>query len=182
MESLAKIITNSFISWTRKSYSEEDIEVFTYGIECFLNSAITDIILLLWGVITHTIIETVCWLFIFCTYRHYAGGAHAKTNEQCIILSSLIGMSNFIVIHFSKYVIACQIPIIILIFIICILFAPTKSTKIMLSHKEKLYKKFISVSIIFLCIIICQFVPIMMATTILYSLFIANILILVSKI
>ncbi len=181
MESLAKIITANLISWTHKSYPEEDIEVFNYGMECFLNSVATDIILLFWGMLTHTVIETICWLFTFCVYRHYAGGAHAKTNGQCIVLSSLLGMSNFIAIHFSKYVIIYQVPIFIFLITMCILFAPTKSTKIFLSRKERLYKKFISLSIISICIIICQYTPITLTSSIIYSLFIANILLPVSK-
>lgn len=36
METLATKLTFLLISWTKKEYSDEDIEIFDYGFQCFL--------------------------------------------------------------------------------------------------------------------------------------------------
>lgn len=81
METLATKLTFLLISWTKKEYSDEDIEIFDYGFQCFLNSISVDLILIIWGLLTHSFLETMCWLIFYCIYRHHAGGAHASTSQ-----------------------------------------------------------------------------------------------------
>ncbi|SEQ17968.1 accessory gene regulator B family protein [Butyrivibrio sp. TB] len=179
MEALATKLTYLFISWTNKEYSNEDIEIYDYGFQCFLNSITTDLILLFWGLITHSLLETICWLITFCIYRHHAGGAHASTSIRCIILSSLLGISNYAILRFADYIIPLIMPIYIISLIICILFAPIQSKKY-LSPLERKREKIISAAIISLSIIASHFVSNSISISISYSLFIANILIVIA--
>lgn len=180
MNTLAKKVTYTIISFSNSSYSNEDIEIFVYGIECFFNSAATDIILFVWGLLTNTLLETVCWLIIFCFYRNHAGGIHANSSEKCILLSSLLGISTFIPLHIHN---DCWAHIMIyssytFSSIVCCVFAPIKVTKNSLSLQQKLFLKLESLLIIVACIAISFVLPTTISISISYSLLIANILIL----
>lgn len=42
METLASKLTHLFISLSNKDYSEDEVEIFDYGFQCFINSFSTD--------------------------------------------------------------------------------------------------------------------------------------------
>ena len=180
MTILSSKIINYLITITNKTYPEEDIEVYKYGMECFLNRLFSDAILLIWSFLTGCIMETVCWLVVFCIYRNHAGGAHASTNERCIISTSLLGMSNFIAIKYQELLSSYTRFIVIFIIVTCILFAPIKSTKKLLSSKECNVHKCISLVIIICSVIVALIVGGKIATTIIFSLFSASILMIIA--
>ena len=96
MTVLTNIIVNHLFSMTNRTYSDEDIDVYKYGIECLLNNIFSDVIIIIWRLLTGTVIENLCWLVVFCTYRNHAGGAHGITNERCIISPNITLIMTFI--------------------------------------------------------------------------------------
>lgn len=180
MEALATKLTYILISWTKKEYSDEDIEIFDYGFQCFLNSISVDLILIIWGLLTHTFIETMCWLMFFCIYRHHAGGAHASTSIRCIAISSILGISNYFILRAADYIIPMIMVTNIISFFICIIFAPVQSTKKVLSPLEKKREKIISATIIAITTLASWYFENSISLSISYSLFIANILIVIA--
>ena len=140
---LSKKITYFIISTSNTSPDSDQIKVYIYGLECFLNTGFTICILFIWGLFTNTIPETICWIVAFSVLRHHVGGLHAHTQLSCILSSCLMGISNWMVIAYIPY----QSTIALLICAICIvtfmLYAPLDTPKYKLTHsmakKEKLY-------------------------------------------
>lgn len=180
MEALATKLTYLFISWTNEEYSNEDIEIYDYGFQCFLNSITTDLILLFWGMLTHTLLETLCWLISFCIYRHHAGGAHASTSIRCIAITSILGISNYFILRVAAFIIPLVMITNIISFFICIILAPVKSTKKALSSLEKKHEKMISATIIAITSLASWYYENSITLSISYSLFIANVLIVIA--
>lgn len=180
MQNLAHTIINKIILWSKQNYASDNIEVFYYGAECMLNSICVDFILLLWGILTHSLLPTICWLCTFCIYRHHAGGIHASTNERCILISSLLGISNYITILYPAFFQSNNMIILAISFIICLIFAPIESTKKELTKKEQWMEKTIALSIILFVATLKLFLPAGLYVSASYSLLIANILVVFS--
>lgn len=182
MTVLTNIIVNHLFSMTNRTYSDEDIDVYKYGIECLLNNIFSDVIIIIWSLLTGTVIENLCWLVVFCIYRNYAGGAHASTNERCILSTSILGISNFVAIKYqdiwTKYL-GC---IVLFIVLTCIFLAPIESTKKVLSKKERCMYKLISIAILCISLIMSKILGGKIATTIIYSLLTASLLMIIARI
>lgn len=180
MESLANKLTKILVGWSQNKCNSDDFEVYNYGLQCFLNSLATIIILFLWGLLSKTLPETICWLAVFCLYRHYAGGVHASTSELCVLLTSLLGISNYVVLSISNIVKSYQLPLFAVIIIICILIVPVKSSKKELSRVEKKKNKIKSLLTITICFLLTNPLPISYGTSIIYALITASILVVLS--
>lgn len=140
----AVFIANKLTEISGEDVSNDQLSIYVYGLECFLNTFITIVLLVFWGFLSHTLFYTVIWVISFSLLRHYTGGAHAPTQLTCILGSVLLGCLNHWAIIYLK-----QTPIVYLLLIfMCILFAPTSSDKILLTSKQKFIHKLISVIII----------------------------------
>ena len=93
--------------FSNPSANEDDIEVISYALECILNTTITTALILLFGIITHNLILSVIWIFLFSIMRKYIGGYHASSHLKCIISSVFICILTVILstyIHFNLYI------------------------------------------------------------------------------
>ncbi len=178
----SKKIVNWLINHSGISEDEDQIEIYVYGLECFLNTAITVFILFLWSILTHSLLETFCWIITFIILRHHAGGFHAPTQFTCILTSSLLGISNWLIIQSVKL---SMMPILIIsscCIIVCLLLAPIDSTKLILSKKERRTHKIISIFILILGTLASLILPINISSSIMYAFFCTCVLIVVKKI
>lgn len=90
-------IANKFASWiVSNGGSQEDHEVYAYGIECFLNTLLTFGLILVVGALLDRLLVTVVWLVFFSFLRHASGGLHAPNHIGCLILSLSIGIGCMI--------------------------------------------------------------------------------------
>lgn len=164
-----QIFIANLIDSSGMNIGSDQKDIYIYGLECFLNTGITILILSIWGFFAHTLFETICWIFSFSILRHHAGGYHAPTQLSCIFCSSLIGMSNFLFIHFFNLNIAWCIGILLILCIFFFLFAPTESTKSILSAKLKYHEKITSFLIIFSGFVMAICLPHTIFLSILYA-------------
>lgn len=166
---LSKKITYFIISTSNTSPDSDQIEVYIYGLECFLNTGFTICILFIWGLFTNTIPETICWIVAFSVLRHHVGGLHAHTQLSCILSSCLMGISNWMVIAYIPY----QSTIALLICAICIvtfmLYAPLDTPKYKLTHSMAKKEKIYSILIILIEFLICIVLKNKLSVSILYS-------------
>ena len=132
-EKLVDLLTHA----SDKPLDKSDIEIYVYGVECFLNMAIVTSILCIWGILTHTFFETLLWIASFSLIRHYAGGLHAPSELSCIISSILIGVTNYFSIQYAKL----SIWTFLLCLLICLLLAPTDTSKLELTPRQKIVFK-----------------------------------------
>lgn len=148
-KSYVQTFITKLVDCSGMSIDSEQKEIYVYGLECFLNTGITIFILAIWACFTHTLSETICWILSFSILRHHAGGYHAPTQLSCIFCSSLLGISNFLFIHFFNLNIVWCIGILLILCIFFFLFAPTWSNKKILSPKLKYHEKIKSFLITF---------------------------------
>ncbi|MCR4830468.1 MAG: accessory gene regulator B family protein [Pseudobutyrivibrio sp.] len=182
MDTLAIKIVNHFARWTNKKFNIDDMEVYYYGMICLLNQLCVNSIIAIWAIITHCFFETLCFLSVFTFLRHHAGGYHAKSNERCVIFSSLIVIPLKIILPYSHWITSKRFPIIILVLFISTLLAPIDSKKFELSRRQKLCEKTITLCIIIVCSVVSNYIPANYITAILYSLLVTSFLMILSKI
>lgn len=127
-----------------ENISEEQLDIYVYGLECFFNTFITIVLLIFWGFLSNTLGYTLIWIITFSLLRHYTGGAHAPTQFTCILGSFLLGfLDKWAMIYLKPTVLGY-----LLLIIICIFFVPTNNNKLCLSFKQKCMHKLISVIIV----------------------------------
>jgi len=68
-----------------KEHDEDDIEIYAYGLEIFLSSALQLLIFLLFGLLTGQLLATIAFLAAFIPIRTVAGGYHARTHLRCFL-------------------------------------------------------------------------------------------------
>ena len=64
-------------------------EVYIYGIELLISSAVSTVVIFLIGLLTNTFFESVVFLISFSAIRVYTGGYHSMTYLRCNIISAL---------------------------------------------------------------------------------------------
>lgn len=58
----ATSIANKLAELSGEDVSADQLEIYIYGLECFLNTFITIVLLFVWGVLSHTLGYTLIWV------------------------------------------------------------------------------------------------------------------------
>ena len=74
----------------QKVIIEDHLDVYVYGFELLISSLFSTLLILLIGVLTHNILETIAFLATFILLRSFSGGYHAKTYIVCSIVTFAI--------------------------------------------------------------------------------------------
>lgn len=61
----ATSIANKLAELSGEDVSADQLEIYIYGLECFLNTFITIVLLFVWGVLSHTLGCTLIWVITF---------------------------------------------------------------------------------------------------------------------
>ena len=56
-------IVNQLIKVSRKKINSEQLDIYIYGLECFLNTFITITLLTIWGIFSHSLSSTPVYNF-----------------------------------------------------------------------------------------------------------------------
>lgn len=173
-----KIVDNLLLITNNDSLSDNR-DVYIYGLECIFNTLFTFVILILWGLISQNLCITILWVMVFIYLRHFTGGIHAPSQISCITLSSILCISNsFVVEYYLLRHFNTDVPY-FLTLLAFIFFAPTKSSKIVLSLYQKMLYKFISVLSLVIFYFTDLFLPEEIHITILYAAFIDGLLLVI---
>ncbi|WP_069997389.1 accessory gene regulator B family protein [Cellulosilyticum sp. I15G10I2] len=89
----------SFILVRNRIISEDDREVYIYGLELLVNSLLVVGTILTLGLLLNKILVTVTFLIVFCSIRSYAGGFHASQYWKCYCIGCLSYLSIITVVH-----------------------------------------------------------------------------------
>ena len=79
----AKIVQALIIN-SQIDVDDDQKEVYIYGMECFINTAVPVIVLFVWAVYIGCIPETFIWIVSFTLLRKITGGYHASSQMKCI--------------------------------------------------------------------------------------------------
>lgn len=85
IEKKAEYFTEKLVS--KALIKNEDKEVYQYGIEVLISTAINIVLLLVIGITTRTVLLSICYFLILLTVRTLTGGYHATSHIKCKILS-----------------------------------------------------------------------------------------------
>lgn len=142
--------------------SDEDRELYIYGLFMLLSHLMFFIIACLFGGILNCIFESILFYFAFQFIRKYAGGYHAKTETRCEVMTTLSILACIVVIRLSKsYDFQTILLIISAVSAVCIFaLCPLDTFEKPLSEKEFKHFRKISWMILFtiIAIIIVSYV------------------------
>ena len=127
----------------------EDRAVYEYGFQITIANITNALIVLLIGLITHSIVRVLIFYTVFLSMRMFCGGFHAKTYTQCFCLFGttclLCTVAGYGVMEFTNVLSAAVISVVLQG--LCLYqMAPGENENHPLSKAEK--KKFRSYSMI----------------------------------
>jgi len=137
MSRLSYMLTDFLLS--RGKIKKSDKEIYHYGYILLLDGLLDTILLLLFGLIIQKFLITVAFVLVFTTTRMFAGGYHAKTRWQCILITFI---SCFICVEFSEHIIGLfneklfLIVGIVICYIIFILYSPIENSNKPLDEED----------------------------------------------
>ena len=129
------------------------LEVYIYGFELLVSSVIETISLLLIGLLTGKLIDTIIFIISFSSIRVFSGGYHANSYLKCFIVTVayylLVLFSAYIMLAFpNRTIILIAIITLFLSLILFILMSPVKSKgKSILNYKKQKMLSIISLFI-----------------------------------
>ena len=120
----------------KEGYTQDKIEVCTYGLELIISDIIAIFIVMIAAVFTNTVLYTITLLLVFASIRLQAGGFHASSHLKCNLLffaayAVSVLLVKFIPINITKYLIIIEI----------IVYAPVAHPNKPVSKKKKKKKK-----------------------------------------
>lgn len=84
IKEMAGKITDDLIQ--KKVIDEEVRDIYIYGSELLVSEILSTMLILVIGAFAGCICETILYLCIYTSIRVYAGGYHAATHRNCIIM------------------------------------------------------------------------------------------------
>lgn len=95
----------------KEGYTQDKIEVCTYGLELIISDIIAIFIVMIAAVFTNTVLYTITLLLVFASIRLQAGGFHASSHLKCNLLffaayAVSVLLVKFIPINITKYLIS----------------------------------------------------------------------------
>lgn len=174
MENVCKQVIKQLIKLSNIASTNEDEEVYVYGLISYIYTLIPGLCLLFISFIFQKPIEIIVWMCVFLSLRKYAGGLHATTPFSCFFCSVLLGISSHFlytyinVIPNNIYLICIIANLLFLIYL-----APTTnkefSTKVILRCKLVITFLLVFYSILFYIFsnIRCYYLHALFSTTIL---------------
>ena len=131
---------------------EEMFDVYVYGFELLISSLFTTTVLLLMGIFSRQVLQTIAFLITFILLRSFTGGYHAKTYLTCSMVTFslfviVLVLSSFLFVPVHAYIVLAVVGL-SLVF----LFAPVENANKELSQNQKRKFKIIS-CILFLLIV-----------------------------
>lgn len=136
--------------------SEEDEELYRFGIEMLLMKSLHFItILAIGGFLFKMLPETIIYLASFIPLRSYAGGYHAKSRTHCYIISCLMVIAALFCVKFipGDYTVICGVFLLAVSSCLIICLAPKGSANKELDELEtKVFRRKTLIILSFLCI------------------------------
>lgn len=156
----------------KKVISKEDREIYKYGYEIIISTIISFLIVVVFGIVSNKLWQTLLFFGILAITRTYSGGYHANTYFKCNFLLSIF-LLIYLVLS-DCLIKSGNISLIILMLILYIttilIYAPMENKNKKLDEDTKVKSRIISVSLSFFWSIVALvfyyiFEPISVAVT-----------------
>lgn len=116
---------------------EQRREVYVYGMECFLNLLISDVLLYGFGLLTGSFLYLFVWSVSFLLLRINIGGIHAPAHWSCILSGFLLGISTLLFNHVWAYIPLLMPVVLIAAFLNIVFFAPVVHENHPISDRQR---------------------------------------------
>jgi accessory gene regulator B len=159
-------IINSFAEYIalELKLDKDNKEVIAYGIFALLQTLISILLVMIFGIIFKCIVESLIIFLTVSILRKYSGGVHASSPERCIILGTIICIGETLIVKKIIYPII-NIKLLIVISAIVFIFsyvtviklAPLDSPKKQIKNdtkKKKMKRSSIIILTIYLIIVV----------------------------
>lgn len=138
LERLSDRIANSLV--LQGIISKEDVDVYSYGLALLISFLFNSIVMLIVGILSHRLIETLLFLAVFVLLRSFTGGYHADTFQKCTVITfstygSVILLSTLNVIT-PVYLFAVIVGLFIIVWV-----APVEHPNKEISARKKVHHK-----------------------------------------
>lgn len=144
------IIVNFFIR--KNIFPEEQREIYQYGFELWVSSAIGILIVLAIGIISGRFWESIVFYIVFCFTRLFSGGLHAPTYLLCKMTFASVLILVLVLDWLLCDIVECYWYILYLYsFIIICQFAPIENSNKKLTEHEKARSKVICIVEMMIC-------------------------------
>ncbi|MDO5558383.1 MAG: accessory gene regulator B family protein [Oscillospiraceae bacterium] len=147
---MINLLTQHLLSFLKANINttEDDIEVYKYGIEITISSLLNIIIILILSLIFNNVISGLCFLFCFILLRQFTGGYHAESYFKCNLALAIsylcvLFISNFI----AKLPLSFVEGLLIIGLIVVIIFSPVNNKHKPLTEQKKSVCKRVSIII-----------------------------------
>ena len=137
---LADRITNYLIC--KNTIEDDNREIYQYGLEQFLSTALNILTTLVLGIIFGKIYQSLVFVVAFMVLRSYSGGYHASTSVRCYIFSVISITAGLSVMKFVEINRLVCLGLLILSSVIILVLSPIGTANKPLDEIEKIiYKK-----------------------------------------
>ena len=116
---------------------EQQREVYIYGMECFLNLLVSDLLLYGFGFLTGNFLYLFLWSVSFLLLRINIGGIHAPAHWSCILSGFILGLSTLLFNHVWAYIPLLMPVVVIAAFINIGFLAPAVHENHPVSDRQK---------------------------------------------
>jgi accessory gene regulator B len=89
----------SFVLVRNRIISEDDREIYIYGLELILNSLLVAGTIVTLGILLNRIVITIIFLTVFSSIRSYSGGYHANQYWKCYCVGCSAYLSVIIIVN-----------------------------------------------------------------------------------
>ena len=177
----------AFYLLNKKLITEEELPIYRYGLNAFINSLLQIILLSFLGICYGLILETVAFLLTFILLRRFTGGYHAKTKLKCLLCGMFMW---FIAVSVSKVTLPVNadlfLNLVIVVFSVNVTFkyAPVEHRNKPLSkrvYKQSMKCSRVCMSSFAMIGVLMRFVDISISYTIVITVLLVNILILMGR-
>lgn len=145
-------------------FDEKDqytMDVYIYGIELVLSSLLGNILVILIGIVTGSLIESIIFMAALTSVRVFSGGYHANTYLKCNIITLVSATFSVTLSKLFKTVFSTQVVLYLLIcnFILLLLtiivYCPVENRNKQIEHGDKNKFKLISIAVVVIQAIVC---------------------------
>ncbi len=118
---------------------ESELPIYKYGLSGFCNSVFQLGVIMMLGILTSTVTETIAFIIVFVSTRRFLGGYHANTRIKCLMLDVLIWViaTNMYAVSVASNVIGFGVIVFIFSLIVTCRYAPIENVHKQLTMAQK---------------------------------------------
>ena len=116
-----------------------EISIYHYGVEITIGSLINILLIILLGIFTNTIWDSIVFLMVFIPLRLCTGGYHAETYIMCNVVLGITYLCVMFGVYFFSIDFYAKVIILLLSFTVVFAFAPcaNKHKKMTIDKRRK---------------------------------------------